>query len=160
MTRVDSTGPRRTAFATKATKRNPNSLRRLMRMVRQDFHHMTQAELAGHLNECGNNYLGKQTRFTEQTVKNLETDRITATYVHLERYAWSVGLPTGLFLIYSRLMSKQHNTLLREITTFRAVIRDISSTISRHTTFDDKEELMRWSSIYETHDEKPKRRKK
>src|SRR4051794_23189532 len=87
-------------------KRNPASLRELLIDIRQHSG-LDQAEFAKVLSKFGRGY-GKQ-QISARTIGKIERDEAYIKYVHIEKYADYIRIPSGLLLLFSRMRANKRD---------------------------------------------------
>lgn len=129
-------------------RQNPNSLRLLFIIIRTKLRgKKTQKAFAEELSGLGNYYKGKRVSVT--TVGRIEKDSEFINYIHIEKYATYAKIPSGLLLLFSRMLANKRDNESRESNSdiARKIIQ-IMRQIDENTNFDESE-LDVWSKIWE-----------
>jgi hypothetical protein len=87
-------------------KVNPNSLTKLLIDVRQEvFREKGLIPFAERLTKAGNFYADNLV--TSRRVAGIEENETQVRYIDVEKYAHCLGVPTGLLLLYSRMIANE-----------------------------------------------------
>lgn len=139
-------------------KLNPNSLTRLLIAIRQDFTGEDMKKFAGTLTKSGNRY--KRTTVNQKHIADIEENKRSIRYIDIEKYARVLGIPSGLLLLFSRMMAnddeiREHNAGMAR------VLVEIFKDITAETWFErpriekgkdareiNLEELERWRDVW------------
>ena len=148
-------------------KVNPHSLTRLLIDIRQEI--MPQKSITAFakiLTAAGNHYADNLV--TGNRVSGIEENKIPLRYLELEKYAHSIGLPTGLLLVFSRMVAnemhagEEHNVSLaqRLVALFSMITENTKfltekRTRTRTEKIINQDELERWRTQWKTPVQQP-----
>jgi len=91
------------------------------------------------------------TPFTGGKIGKIERDGEYIRYMHIEKYAEYLGIPTGMILIFSRMFANKRDGTHRreENEDLAAKIVAVMKRVTNETEF-DIEELREWQKILKT----------
>lgn len=152
-----------------ADKKNPNSLRQTLKYIRylavgkrhsvRDEQTAKVSEFVKFTNKFGGRYV-KSSEKTSQTKKrcylnsksvaNIERDATHVSYWQLEIYANSAGIPTGVLLLFSRILSeleKRPERLPSFVEKLQKIVDDLKVNVKDASDM-DVDRLRSWSQYF------------
>jgi hypothetical protein len=127
-------------------KRNPNSLTYLFRLIRTDYAHLSQKEFATRL--MAENLPFPIKKVGRKTIERIEDNIGDVHYFHLEKLSMLVGVPSGLLLLFSRMLANRRDDFQKEQNSeLVAKIVAVLNRVNDETEF-DVNELRAWAAAF------------